>query len=135
MGHLWDALGHAYDELGFDAATDGDEVLRSLVLARIIEPTSKLDLLRVLDEAGIAHRRMRRSSAVSPRLLSGPGGTPWPRRARRMSACNPGPPDPPTNAVTRSSITNAGPTAPAAPCAGSTSRSPRSRKPSRARRR
>src|SRR5690606_6586259 len=39
--------------LGFDAATGGDEVFRALVLARIIEPTSKLDSLRVLDEAGI----------------------------------------------------------------------------------
>lgn len=53
MGHLWDALSRAYDVLGFDAAADGDEVFRCLVLARIIEPTSKLDSLRVLDEAGI----------------------------------------------------------------------------------
>ncbi len=53
MGHLWDALSCAYEVLGFDAATDGDEVFRALVLARIIEPTSKLDALRVLDEAGI----------------------------------------------------------------------------------
>lgn len=54
MGHLWDALSHAYDVLGFDAAGDGDQVFRQLVLARIIEPTSKLDSLRVLEEAGIA---------------------------------------------------------------------------------
>jgi Transposase DDE domain len=54
MGHLWDALACAYEVVGFDAATDGDEVFRALVLARIIEPTSKLDSLRVLDEAGIA---------------------------------------------------------------------------------
>jgi hypothetical protein len=53
MGHLWDALSHAYEVLGFDAATDTDEVFRALVLARIIEPTSKLDSLRVLEEAGI----------------------------------------------------------------------------------
>src|SRR5690606_18350275 len=53
MGHLWDALARAYEVLGFDAATGGDEVFRALVLARIIEPTSKLDALRVLDEAGI----------------------------------------------------------------------------------
>jgi hypothetical protein len=51
--HLWDALGRAYDSLGFDEATGGDEVFRALVLARIIEPTSKLDSLRVLDEAGV----------------------------------------------------------------------------------
>jgi hypothetical protein len=53
MGHLWDALARAYEVLGFAAATDGDEVFRALVLARVIEPTSKLDSLRVLDEAGI----------------------------------------------------------------------------------
>jgi hypothetical protein len=53
MGHLWDALSSAYNVLGFDAAAGGDEVFRWLVLARIIEPTSKLDSLRVLQEAGI----------------------------------------------------------------------------------
>ena len=53
MGHLWDALSRAYNVLGFDQASDGDEVFRVLVLARVIEPTSKLDSLRVLDEAGI----------------------------------------------------------------------------------
>jgi hypothetical protein len=54
MGHLCDALTLAYEVLGFERATGGDEVFRHLVLARIIEPTSKLDSLRVLDEAGIA---------------------------------------------------------------------------------
>jgi hypothetical protein len=53
MGHLWDALSSAYDVLGFGAASGGDEVFRHLVLARIIEPTSKFDSLRVLAEAGI----------------------------------------------------------------------------------
>jgi transposase len=53
MGQLWDALSRAYEVLGFDAATGADEVFRALVLARIIEPTSKLDSLRVLEEAGI----------------------------------------------------------------------------------
>jgi hypothetical protein len=51
--HLWDALCRAYQALGFDTATGGDEVLRDLVLARIIEPTSKADSLRVLSEAGV----------------------------------------------------------------------------------
>ena len=54
MGHLLDALARGYDALGFAAATGRDEVFRALVLARIIEPTSKLDSLRVLDEAGMA---------------------------------------------------------------------------------
>jgi len=67
MGHLWDALARAYEVLGFDAATDGDEVFRALVLARVIEPTSKLDSLRVLDEAGIgppSYRTMNRRLSV-----------------------------------------------------------------------
>ena len=32
-GQLWDALCRAYDMLGFDPATGGDEVFRALVLA------------------------------------------------------------------------------------------------------
>jgi hypothetical protein len=51
--HLWDALCTAYDALGFDKAADGDEAFRQLVLARIIEPTSKADSLRVIEETGI----------------------------------------------------------------------------------
>jgi len=54
MGHLWDSLCAAYDVLGFDEATDGDAVFRQLVLARIIEPSSKLDSVRVLAEVGVA---------------------------------------------------------------------------------
>ncbi len=45
-GHLWDALSRAYDTLGFSESTGGDAVFRQLVLARIIEPTSKLAQLR-----------------------------------------------------------------------------------------
>src|SRR5580658_6307241 len=54
MGCLLDALEHAYQVLGFEKAAGGDEVFRDLVLARIIEPASKLDSLRVLEEAGVA---------------------------------------------------------------------------------
>jgi len=54
MGHLLDALGRAYDVLGFGRASGGDAMFRELVLARIIEPASKLDSLRVLEEAGTA---------------------------------------------------------------------------------
>jgi len=53
MGHLLDALEHGYRALGFDRAAGGDEVFAQLVLARIIEPTSKLDSARVLEEAGL----------------------------------------------------------------------------------
>jgi hypothetical protein len=54
MGHLWDALARGYAVLGLEEAAGGDEVFRDLVLARIIEPTSKLDSGRVLEEAGVA---------------------------------------------------------------------------------
>jgi hypothetical protein len=47
-------VARGYDVLGFGRAAGGDEVFRDLVLARIIEPVSKLDSLRVLEEAGVA---------------------------------------------------------------------------------
>ncbi|OHT77566.1 IS1634 family transposase [Mycobacterium syngnathidarum] len=47
---LYDVLGHVYDWLGFDAV--GDAVFRELVIARIVEPTSKLDASRVLADLG-----------------------------------------------------------------------------------
>lgn len=52
--HLWEALCRGYEVLGFDKAAGGDEVFRQLVLARIIEPTSKADSLRVIAETGVA---------------------------------------------------------------------------------
>ena len=54
MSHLVDSLEQAYRVLGFEDAAGGDEVFRHLVLARIIEPSSKLDSPRALEEAGIA---------------------------------------------------------------------------------
>jgi hypothetical protein len=54
MAHLLDALMHGYRVLGFEDATGGDAAFAQLVLARIIEPTSKLDAPRVLEEAGLA---------------------------------------------------------------------------------
>jgi hypothetical protein len=54
MGCLLGALEHAYRLLGLEDAAGGDEAFRHLVLARIIEPSSKLDSLRVLEEAGVA---------------------------------------------------------------------------------
>jgi len=54
MGCLLDALARGFDVLGLGRASGGDEVFRDLVLARIIEPVSKLDSLRVLEEAGVA---------------------------------------------------------------------------------
>ena len=54
MTHLWEALCAAYRVVGFESATQGDRVFRGLVLARIIEPTSKVDAERVLTEVGVA---------------------------------------------------------------------------------
>ncbi len=48
---LWDALAGVYDRLGF--AVLKDETFKALVLGRIIEPTSKVDTLRVLAEVGV----------------------------------------------------------------------------------
>jgi len=49
---LWDVLEAAYRRLGFAAAVDDDTFMK-LVLARVIEPTSKADTIRVLDELGV----------------------------------------------------------------------------------
>jgi Transposase DDE domain len=53
MTHLWDRLCAAYRIVGFESATKADNVFRDLVLARIIEPTSKIDAERVLTEVGV----------------------------------------------------------------------------------
>jgi Transposase DDE domain len=47
---LWQVLTSAYARVGFDVV--GDEAFRAMVLARIVEPTSKADSLRVLAEVG-----------------------------------------------------------------------------------
>jgi len=52
--------------LGFDAACGQDEVFKALVLARLIEPTSKLDTIRVLEEIGIAAPSYPRSTGGCP---------------------------------------------------------------------
>nr|WP_229745282.1 IS1634 family transposase [Sediminivirga luteola] len=53
---LVDVIRAAYDRLGFDVVAD--EAFFQLVLARLVEPTSKADSIRVIDELGInpAHR-------------------------------------------------------------------------------
>ena len=52
-GYLIDAIGGVYRSLGFDAATGGDEVFEHLVIARIVQPGSKLDSIETLAEIGI----------------------------------------------------------------------------------
>jgi hypothetical protein len=70
-GHLWDVLCRTYELLGLGHAAAGDEVFRDLVLARIIEPTSKQDSLRVLAEAGVEPPAGVRKGHVAPSVVSG----------------------------------------------------------------
>lgn len=48
---LYDSLSDVYDQLGMGEL--GDEDFRRLCIARLVEPTSKLDSIRVLQELGI----------------------------------------------------------------------------------
>jgi hypothetical protein len=54
---LWEVLTGAYARLGFDAIED--EAFAQLVLARIIEPTSKAASVRVLSEVGVEPASLR----------------------------------------------------------------------------
>lgn len=63
---LYDTLSNVYDSLGFNEIND--KVFKQLVLARIIEPASKRDTIRILDELGLKapsnstiHRALRRT--------------------------------------------------------------------------
>ena len=48
---VWETLEAIYASLGFDQIADN--AFKALVLARIIEPTSKADTVRVLAELGV----------------------------------------------------------------------------------
>lgn len=48
---LWDTLASVYRKLGFNKLED--EVFKQLVIARIIEPASKADTIRILGDLGI----------------------------------------------------------------------------------
>lgn len=50
-GLLWNTLQEQYRQMGFDQLED--EVFEALCIARIVEPTSKLDSLRVLADLGM----------------------------------------------------------------------------------
>ena len=63
---LWQVLTDAYARLGFEALAD--EAFRAMVLARIIEPTSKTDSLRVLAEIGAPCPRVRTPVPVAETL-------------------------------------------------------------------
>lgn len=61
---LYDVLGCVYDWLGFDTVSDA--VFRDLVIARIVEPTSKADAARVLSDLGadtVSYRTIQRHLA------------------------------------------------------------------------
>lgn len=67
---LWAVLEGAYARLGFD--TVDDDVFRKLVLARVVEPTSKRT------------RSGSWTSSVSPRRRCGRSGGCWPARSSRI---------------------------------------------------
>lgn len=50
-GLLWDTLQEQYEKIGFNRLKD--EAFKALCLARIVEPTSKIDTLRVLADLGV----------------------------------------------------------------------------------
>jgi hypothetical protein len=80
MSYLWDALCTAYQYL-FGAVAKGDNVFRDLVVARIVEPTSKVDSLRVIEEVGVAPA----SYATVKRRLPGYAQPSW--RQTLSGAC------------------------------------------------
>lgn len=54
---LWEILTAAYARLGFEVLAD--EGFRAMVLARLIEPTTKADAIRVLDDIAAPHPSLR----------------------------------------------------------------------------
>ncbi|WP_143543532.1 hypothetical protein [Rhodococcus sp. BUPNP1] len=66
---LYDVLAFVYDRLGFDIIDDA--VFKDLVIARLVEPTSKIDALRVLDDLGtesVSYKTIQRHLA---RIIAG----------------------------------------------------------------
>jgi hypothetical protein len=66
-------------------AAGGDDVFRHLVLARIIEPSSKLDSLRVLEVAGVAPASCR----TLKRRLPACAEEAWRQRLSEVCAAHP----------------------------------------------
>ncbi len=68
-------LAGVYADLGFDAV--GDEGFRDLVIARVVEPTSLLDVDRVLADLGrVAASLSTRKRAARRGRRSSPGHLP-----------------------------------------------------------
>nr|WP_237564195.1 IS1634 family transposase [Actinomyces sp. 432] len=78
---LWDVLCGAYEALGLGEATGGDEGFRQMVLARLIEPTSKEQVPRVISELGVQPASRR----TLFRSLARCAGRQW--RERIADAC------------------------------------------------
>jgi hypothetical protein len=81
MGRLLDAIAAVYRQLGLEKACGRDVVFEQLVMARIIEPTSKQDASRVLAEAGVRALSYR----TVKRRLPGYAKPEW--RNRLSGAC------------------------------------------------
>lgn len=79
-GLLYEALAGVYADLGFDDAVS-DEVFRDLVIARVVEPTSLLDVDRVLAELG------RTSASLSTRKRTLRRASTGGYRAQIATAC------------------------------------------------
>ena len=69
---MWQVLTGAYTRLRFDVL--GDAAFAQMVLARLIEPTSKADSLRVLDDVGVEHASLRTMFRMLKRASVAEGG-------------------------------------------------------------
>ena len=66
---LYDTLAGLYDQLGFTDAVN-DRVFRDLVIARIIEPASKLDTIRILENLGSVKKFVQQLARVQDGVVS-----------------------------------------------------------------
>jgi hypothetical protein len=83
--HLWDALGWAYERLGLDVATDGDEVFVSWCWPGWLSRPASSTRSGCWPSSGSARRGIARSSAGSRSMRPTRGAKRWLRHARRMS--------------------------------------------------
>ena len=65
---LWQALSEAYARLGFDVL--GDEAFAAMVLARCVEPASKLATIEILNELGVRAPHRNTLSAALKRATT-----------------------------------------------------------------
>ncbi len=82
---LYDALAGVYTDLGLDALED--EVFRDLVIARVVEPTSLLDVDRVLADLGRTSASLSTRKRTLGRCQDGPTVT----RSPSSASSTPGP--------------------------------------------